>query len=701
MRSFRGLWLPMKDMKKDKEKNKRQEPVRQQPKAEDRSHERLKATYLSLSALLVVGCLLLVFRWVSIDIDRSFVKGLPATRNYFALFNMRYKDEKETEQLRDFAKNSIVDVLVRKTGHIKEAQERLSLIGEGRLEEAGVPQAFIELIRALPVERRDLLLRVTSKAGLEVSESDIYRDSMQGVSEDYLWRVLENSGLDPGEANISVQVLSGILVPAVSGESGITDRLRDIVADAVDTVPKEIQAGEVIVSKGDTITPQIAELLRRQGYPEAAFPIKTLLIISLSVISVFIWAKKNVLTLWDERKAGFLAFLFALCLVMGVLSAFYGMTGLGIVPMAGIAYVTMPHRRARATVLAGTFLLASLFFDVTPISSGEILLIGAVVAGIGEILFRRIDSRSSLWLCMVQLGLVSGAALLLSRWIFNSPFDYIFPLQVLFLSVLWGTLTMIILPLTEGLFDVLSPLRLMELCQPDHPLQKRLQIEAPGTYHHSQMVAILAEASSDALRLNSRLVKSGAFFHDIGKLKRPQFFVENQFGSKNAHDDISPVMSALVIVSHVREGLDLALENKLPEGIRHFIAEHHGTTCLGYFYKKAKKMGLDPSESQFRYPGPRPKTKETGLVMLADSIEAAVRAERENIKSFMDLKEIVDGVTESKLRDGQLDDTGFTLLDLAKIKEVMLKTLKSMYHTRNIVPLQENKTPENGKDGQM
>lgn len=157
-------------------------------------------------------------------------------------------------------------------------------------------------------------------------------------------------------------------------------------------------------------------------------------------------------------------------------------------------------------------------------------------------------------------------------------------------------------------------------------------------------------------------------------------------------------MSSLVIISHVREGLELAQENHLPERICHFISEHHGTTFLGYFYKKAKKEGLDPSESQFTYPGPRPKSRETGVVMLADSIEAAIRAERENIKSIVDIQQIVDSVTASKMNAGQLDDTGFTMRDLATIRSAMVQNLKSMYHTRNIAPIGENKAAKAGKE---
>jgi putative nucleotidyltransferase with HDIG domain len=241
-----------------------------------------------------------------------------------------------------------------------------------------------------------------------------------------------------------------------------------------------------------------------------------------------------------------------------------------------------------------------------------------------------------------------------------------------------------VLPLWENLFDVISPLRLIELSHPANRLLKRLQVEAPGTYHHTLMVGTLAESAADRLGLNSLLVKAGAYYHDVGKLRRPHFFVENQFQGENVHDELSPTLSALIIVSHVREGMDLAAEHGLPRVIRKFITEHHGTTCLGYFHRKAKAMGEELPREQFCYPGPKPNSPETALVMLADSTEAAVRAAGGNIQDVVELEETVGRVIESKLQEKQLDDVAFTLKDLATIKAVFVDVLRSMYHSRQV-----------------
>ena len=255
----------------------------------------------------------------------------------------------------------------------------------------------------------------------------------------------------------------------------------------------------------------------------------------------------------------------------------------------------------------------------------------------------------------------------------------------------WSSLVIAALPLFEDVFDVLSPLRLIELSHPSNPLLKRLQMEAPGTYHHSLMLGTLAETIADKLDMNANLLKAGAYFHDIGKLRRPEAFVENQMGGDNIHDELKPSLSALVIIAHVREGLELAQEYHLPRIIRSFIAEHHGTTALTYFLKKAESMGTPVPSDQFRYPGPRPQSKETGLLMLIDSVEAAVRSEfRAGADSVYDIGDTINRVVDAKIAEGQLDDVDFTLRDLSIIKETLLSSLRTMYHTRKVKEIKES-----------
>ena len=257
----------------------------------------------------------------------------------------------------------------------------------------------------------------------------------------------------------------------------------------------------------------------------------------------------------------------------------------------------------------------------------------------------------------------------------------------LLLCALWSSLVLALLPLWETLFEVVSPLRLMELSHPSSPLLKRLQVEAPGTYYHVLMVGTLAEAAAERLGLDGLLVRAGAYYHDVGKLRRPKFFVENQQNGENAHDQLTPSLSALVILSHVRDGLEIAQEYGLPVALRAFIPEHHGTTCLAYFYRKSKNLGESLPVEQFCYPGPRPRSRETALVMLADSVEAAVKASGPRTEDPEDLRELVDEVIQSKLASHQLDYVDFSLRDLSTIRETFLELLRSMRHSRRVRPL--------------
>ena len=213
------------------------------------------------------------------------------------------------------------------------------------------------------------------------------------------------------------------------------------------------------------------------------------------------------------------------------------------------------------------------------------------------------------------------------------------------------------------------------------------------------MVANLAEAAAEAIGLNPVLLRAGAYFHDIGKLERPQYFIENQLSGINEHDTLSPALSALQIIHHVKDGLALAKDENLPAQIRTFIAEHHGTTCLTYFYKKAQQAGLRVNESQFCYPGPAPQSRETGLLMLADSTEAAARAGSVSLRDVNDITHLVDSVVAARIEAEQLSNVPFTLKELSEIKKALVTRLRSMYHTRDIKPLQNTQPEqEQGKD---
>ncbi len=247
-------------------------------------------------------------------------------------------------------------------------------------------------------------------------------------------------------------------------------------------------------------------------------------------------------------------------------------------------------------------------------------------------------------------------------------------------GILSGVAVASLLPLLEKLFDFTTDLTLLELGNLNLPIFKEMAINAPGTYHHSVVVGNLAEAGATAIGADPILARVGAYYHDIGKLKKPEYFIENQIGQKNPHDHLKPRVSALVIISHVKDGVEIAKKMKLPKKLVSIIAEHHGTSRIETFYRKALNSTEGISEDAFSYPGPKPKTKESALVMLADSVEATARAEK-NI-TVTKLQKILKDNFDKRFSDGQLDECPLNRYDLEQIKISFLPILTGIFHPR-------------------
>lgn len=254
-------------------------------------------------------------------------------------------------------------------------------------------------------------------------------------------------------------------------------------------------------------------------------------------------------------------------------------------------------------------------------------------------------------------------------------------------------MVMFLMPVFESLFDVTTNFTLMELSDLNRPLLRRLIMEAPGTYHHSLMVGNLVETVAREVRANGLEARVGAYYHDIGKLSKPEYFFENTGDRENKHENLAPRMSALILVAHVKEGIELARNEKLPRIIVDAIREHHGRTVMAYFYQKALEYDSNDSVNadDFRYPGPRPRSKETALIMLADSCEAAVRSLRD--PTVPKIRAIVQKIIEMRTADGELDESGLTLNDIAVIRERYIQLLTSVFHPRIAYPMQREEEP--------
>ena len=264
-------------------------------------------------------------------------------------------------------------------------------------------------------------------------------------------------------------------------------------------------------------------------------------------------------------------------------------------------------------------------------------------------------------------------------------------------------LALLLLPLFEILFGTTSTMTLLELSDLAHPLLQRLAFEAPGTYHHSLMVANLAQAAADDIGANSVLARIGAYFHDIGKVTKPGYFTENIRSGENPHDELTPSMSALLVMAHLKEGITLAMLHKLPRTVMDIIQQHHGTSLVTYFHHKAGQQAMAETqsstgrgrtvveESSYRYPGPKPFSREAAIIMLADSVEAASRSLDKPTPAG--IAELVDRIANSKIADGQFDNSELTLADLCRIKRAFVFCLTNMLHNRIAYPKEERKNP--------
>ncbi|MDD5729893.1 MAG: HDIG domain-containing protein [Candidatus Omnitrophica bacterium] len=299
---------------------------------------------------------------------------------------------------------------------------------------------------------------------------------------------------------------------------------------------------------------------------------------------------------------------------------------------------------------------------------------------------------------IIRAGLILGAAqafslFLISYFRIDNPKSYF----ILFGNgVACGIIVLGVLSIFEYLFGTITNITLLELADFNHPILNRMMLEAPGTYHHSLIVGNLSEAACGIVGANSLLARIGAYYHDIGKIQKPEYFSENQSITSNKHDNLAPTMSKLVIMNHVKEGVEMAKRYRLNPRLIDFIQLHHGNSLVYYFYRRALETleeDQEVKEEGFRYAGPRPNTKETAVVMLADSVEAATRALKEPTPAK--IEEVVHKIINNKFIDGQLDECDLTLKDLEKISSVFIRILGGIYHSRVNYP--DEKVQSNGK----
>ena len=380
-----------------------------------------------------------------------------------------------------------------------------------------------------------------------------------------------------------------------------------------------------------------------------------------------------------------LAFLFLIGLAMIIFVQRYAKTSPYYIPLPAIAMlVVILFSSVELSLLLSLCLsLCAGFIFQADLYLASIVFLGSMIA---SFFVYRIRQRYKIMQAGVVASLVMAVALLTISYrkdvgilSFLSP--HVLPVCIN--GILSAFLVSGALPLFEFLFRMVSNISLLELSDFNHPLLKRLVLEAPGTYHHSLLVGNLTEMAAEAINANALLARVGSYYHDIGKLEKPEYFSENQDQAFSRHQQLKASMSKLVIINHVKHGLLLAKKYKLNAAVADFIEQHHGTSLVFYFYRRAleeSKEKDDIKEEVFRYNGPKPQTKETAIVLLADSVEAACRALEDPNAQRID--EVVRTVINNKFIDGQLDDCDLTLKDLDRIAKTFVRILSAIYHSR-------------------
>ena len=458
-----------------------------------------------------------------------------------------------------------------------------------------------------------------------------------------------------------------------------------------------IKKNQIIVKEGEPITQKQINILTELGLIGEDISkdyIYTYIILFFYVLFVlilqYIYMKNENNKILNNTKLVFLILL--LNLLSLIIARVFTLVSVFLIPIACTPILMTVFLGSKISIIINSFNL--LFIGIIIGFDPQIILVAIVANIISSLTLKKVNQRndilySTAYLAVSSAIIVLSSGILLSNNIKRILIDVALATGGAFIS---GILAMGLLPFLESSFNLVTNMKLLELSNPNNLLLKRLLMEAPGTYHHSIMVANLAEVAAEEVGANPMLVRVGAYYHDIGKIKRPFFFGENQLGGVNPHDKISPALSTTIIISHVKDGLELAKEYDVPTIVTDMIAQHHGTTLVKYFYYTLKNNSENPDlikEDDFRYPGPKPQTKEAAIIMMADSVEAAVRSIQE--PTLDKIEAMVNNIIKDKLNSNQLNECDLTFKDLEVIKACFLKVLKGIYHHRIEYPTEKIK----------
>ena len=486
--------------------------------------------------------------------------------------------------------------------------------------------------------------------------------------------VVYNNYNDEHIISISDKIINVLVKPNLFYDNEKTEEAQQEAAKNV--TPVVYKKNQTIVEEGKPITEAQIQALDELGLlNNSKFNISLYLALAIMVIIVMYiqnrYLKKYYKDIYNNSSK--LIMINIITIMTIVFARVFSIASPYLIPLACtpiLLTLLLNYRISLVVSITNIILMAvAVSFNI------EIIILAIVSVIVGATFLKKMQQRNDIVYSCIYIAILNGVMTLSISALVTSNLKEIL-LDTAFIlvgSLLSGILSTGLLPFFESMFDIVTNVKLLELSNPNNPLLKKLLMEAPGTYHHSVIVANLAEVATEAVGGNALLARIGAYYHDIGKTKKPYFFKENQLGKENPHDDITPELSKLLIISHVKDGLELAREYKLPKVIQDFIPTHHGKTLVKYFYLTAKNNAENPDdikEEDYMYPGPKPKTKEQCILMLADSVEAAVRSISNPTKEK--IENMVDNIVKDKLSSGQLDDSQLTISDVKKIKKCFL-----------------------------
>ena len=549
-----------------------------------------------------------------------------------------------------------------------------------------------ELNAAEPIGR-DIILRRASNvdSGAKV-DSDLVK-----------LRARINTDINQSQLNEDVKVLFNVFVeqqitrPTLMVDEVTTEALRTAAKRLVEKDVLPYKTKQKIVGAGEIVDESVYQVLLSYGLINSDNTWKAMLGIALivfvgmgTIIGYLSQYKRDVFRLVNRLVLIGLTMTVVLAMGRGMIglelgSDYNNLSGM-LIPVAWATMTVAILIGVDVAMLVSVVLAMFVAVLVDPslstafgLQAGLVALFGGIV-GVYSVshLSQRSDlARAGIFVAAVNILVITGIAfssdMRLGVWVVGIILGIVNGLASSFLTV--GALHWF-----EAGFNITSSVRLLEISDPNRPLLKRLLMEAPGTYHHSILVGNLAEAAAEAVHADATLVRVGAMYHDIGKLKRPYFFSENQFTQENPHDKIAPTLSSLIITSHIKDGLELAKDYKLPEKIQDIIAQHHGESLVGFFYHKALEGSENVPREAFLYEGPKPQTKEAALVTLADSVEAAVRSMKQPTPGRVE--GLIRKIIKDKLHDGQLDQCDLTFQDLDRIAMAFVRVLSGIFHSR-------------------